>query len=117
MDLYKDLNWDMCYLSQYSERKGTFAFKNYPDDVSREEKRDRWHRLNEVLKKIARDQNQPYKDQVVEVLVEKYRKGICEGRSEHFKTCTFPSKKDFTGQLVKIKVVNPREWLLEGELA
>ena len=116
MDLYKDLNWDMCYLSQYSERKGTFAFKNLPDDVNREEKRNRWHRLNEVLKKIARDQNQPYKDKTVEVLVEKCRKGICEGRSEHFKTCTFLSKEDLTGQLVKMKVVNPREWLLEGEL-
>lgn len=115
MDLYKDIKWDMCYHSQYSERKGTFAFKNLEDNVSREEKKERWHRLNEVLKKIARENNQPYKGKTVEVLVEKYRKGVCEGRSEHFKTCTFPSKEDLTGKIVKMKVLNPREWLLEGK--
>lgn len=116
MDLYKDINWDMCYHSQYSERNGTFAFKNLEDDVSQEEKKDRWHRLNQVLKNIALENNQKYKDQTVEVLVEKCRKGICEGRSEHFKTCTFESQEDLTGKLVKMKVVNPREWLLEGSL-
>lgn len=116
MQLYKDLNWDMCYHSQYSERKGTFAFKNLEDNISQEEKKDRWHRLNAVLKKIALENNQKFKGQVVEVLVEKCRKGICEGRSEHFKTCTFDSKEDLTGQLIKMKVTNPREWLLEGEL-
>lgn len=114
--LYKDINWDMCYLSQYSERTGTFASKNLPDNVPREEKNRRWHELNEILKQIARQQNQKFKGQTVEVLVEKCRKGICEGRSEHFKTVTFPSKEDCTGKIVKVRVDNPREWLLEGEL-
>jgi len=115
MKLYKDVKWDMCYLSKYSDRVGTFASSNIPDDVPREQKADRWHRLNAVLKQIAFDQNQKYKDQTVEVLVEKYRKGVCEGRSEHFKTVTFPSKEDLTGKIVKVKIENPREWLLEGE--
>jgi len=116
IQLYKDMQWDMCYHSQYSERKGTFAYKNLEDDVDWKVKRARWHELNEILKKIARAQNQKFKGQIVEVLVEKCRKGICEGRSEHFKTCTFESKEDLTGQLIKMKVENPREWLLEGTL-
>ncbi|MFC1810131.1 tRNA (N6-isopentenyl adenosine(37)-C2)-methylthiotransferase MiaB [Patescibacteria group bacterium] len=116
ISLYKDVHWDMCYLSKYSDRIGTFASSNLPDDVSREDKADRWHRLNEVLKQIAREQNQKFKGRTVEVLVEKCRKGICEGRSEHFKTVTFTSSEDLTGQIVKVKVLNPREWLLEGEI-
>lgn len=115
--LYEDIKWDMCYLSQYSERIGTFAHKNIPDDVDREEKNKRWHRLNEILKRIAREQNQKFKDRIVEVLVEKCRKGICEGRNEHFKTVTFSSDQNLIGRLVKVKILNPREWLLEGELA
>lgn len=116
IQLYKEMKWDMCYHSQYSERKGTFAYKNLEDDIDPKIKNQRWHELNQVLKKIAREQNQKFKDKIVEVLVEKCRKGICEGRSEHFKTCTFKSGKDLTGQLVEMKVENPREWLLEGKL-
>jgi tRNA-2-methylthio-N6-dimethylallyladenosine synthase len=116
IQLYKDVKWDMCYLSKYSDRIGTFASSNIPDDVPEEVKTDRWHRLNAVLKQTAFDQNQKFKGRTVKVLVEKCRKGICEGRSEHFKTVQFNSREELTGKIVEVKVLNAREWLLEGEL-
>ena len=115
-NLFKEVEWDMAYLARYSERTGTFAAHNLPDDIPEEVKSKRWHKLNELLKKEARKQNQVFQDKTVEVLVEKYNRGICEGRSEHFKTVTFKSDKDLTGQIVKVKIENPREWLLEGTL-
>jgi tRNA-2-methylthio-N6-dimethylallyladenosine synthase len=115
-NLFKEIEWDMGYLAQYSVRKGTFAATNLKDDVPTRDKKDRWYRLNKLLKEMAFKKHKVFDGKTVEVLVEKYSKGICEGRSEHYKTVTFKSKKDLTGQLVKVKVLKTREWLLEGQI-
>ena len=114
-NLFKEIKWDMAFLAQYSERKGTFATANLKDDVSSEDKKDRWTRLNKLLKEMAFKKHKVFEGKIVEALVEKCKNGICEGRSEHFKTVTFKSDKDLTGQCVKVKVIKAREWLLEGE--
>ncbi|MCD6109773.1 tRNA (N6-isopentenyl adenosine(37)-C2)-methylthiotransferase MiaB [bacterium] len=119
MDTYKlfeDIEWDMCYLAQYSTRKGTFASQYMEDDVPVNIKSERWHRLNEVLKRSALKGHKVFEGKDVEVLVEKCENGICEGRSEHFKTVVFDSEKNLTGTLQKIHVDRGREWQLEGTL-
>jgi tRNA-2-methylthio-N6-dimethylallyladenosine synthase len=117
LSLYNEVKWDMCYLSQYSERTGTFASQNNPDDISTEVKKERWHKLNDLMKQISFENNKRFDGRTVKVLVEKYRNRICEGRSEHFKTVKFKSDEDLTGKMVEVKITNPREWLLEGEVA
>lgn len=114
--LFKEVEWDMAYIAQYSTRIGTFADKQLEDNVPKEVKRERWHKLNTLLEKTSLKKNKEFEGKVVEVLVEKYEGGKCEGRSEHFKTVTFQSNKDLTGSLVKIKVLKGREWLLEGAI-
>ncbi|MBN1495033.1 tRNA (N6-isopentenyl adenosine(37)-C2)-methylthiotransferase MiaB [Candidatus Peregrinibacteria bacterium] len=114
-NLFMETEWDMAYLAQYSVRKGTFASKHLKDDVPSDVKKQRWNALNDLLKKVSLKKHKVFDKKIVEVLVEKYLKGICEGRSEHFKTVTFKSDKDLTGQLVKVKILKAREWLLEGE--
>jgi tRNA-2-methylthio-N6-dimethylallyladenosine synthase len=114
--LFEEVQWDMAYLAQYSTRLGTFADRNLVDDIMQDVKKKRWHRLNDLLTGVAREKNKIFEGKIVEVLVEKYEGGKCEGRSEHFKTVIFPSEKDLTGQLKKVKVIKGREWLLEGEM-
>jgi len=114
--LFEDIEWDMAYLAQYSTRKGTFADKHLDDNVSNEEKKRRWHKLNTLLKAMALKNHKIFEGKIVEVLVEKCENGICEGRSEHFKTTLFPSDKDLVGQLIKVYVEKGREWQLEGHL-
>ena len=119
MDTYKlfeDIEWDMCYLAQYSNRKGTFASQNMEDDISPEVKNERWHRLNELLKRSALKGHKVFEGKVVKVLVEKCKHGECEGRSEHFKTVVFSSNKDLVGTIQRVHVNKGREWRLEGDL-
>jgi len=115
-NLFKEIEWDMAFLAQYSVRKGTFAAANLKDDVPAKDKKDRWYRLNKFLKEMAFKKHNIFNGKIVEALVEKYSNGMCEGRSEHFKTVTFKSDKDLTGQCVKVKLTKAREWLLEGEM-
>lgn len=114
--LYEDIEWDMCYLAQYSNRKGTFASQNMEDDISPEIKAKRWHKLNKVLKNASLKGHKVFKGKDVEVLVEKCKYGKCEGRSEHFKTVVFDSDKDLTGTIQKVHIEKGREWQLEGTL-
>jgi tRNA-2-methylthio-N6-dimethylallyladenosine synthase len=114
--LFEDIEWDMAYLAQYSTRKGTFASQNMQDDVSVEIKGERWHRLNELLKKSSLKRHQVFQNKHVQVLVEQCKNGVCKGRSEHFKTVVFNAKEDLTGTIQTVHVTRAREWQLEGEL-
>jgi len=114
--LFEDIQWDMCYLAQYSNRPGTFASKNMKDDISSEVKSKRWHKLNEVLKESAFKGHKVFDQKDVEVLVEKCEDGKCEGRTQHFKTVVFNSEQNLVGTLQKIHVDKGREWQLEGTL-
>jgi tRNA-2-methylthio-N6-dimethylallyladenosine synthase len=119
MDTYKlfeDLEWDMAFLAQYSNRIGTFASQQMDDDISAEVKRERWHKLNKFLKKSAFKSHKVFEGKDVEVLVEKYKNGVCEGTNKHFKTVLFDCDKDLTGTLQKVHVERGREWQLEGDL-
>jgi len=61
--------FDMIYIGIYSSRPGTLAQKKYPDDISREVKHERWSRLNELLKRISRENNQHEVGHTLTVLI------------------------------------------------
>lgn len=114
--LYEEIKWDHCYLAQYSPRTGTTSEKFFKDDVPREVKRERWHKLNEIMKKISAQRLGEFVGQKIKVLVESQRGRICTGRSEHFKQVTFLSDKKIIGEIVPVKITRAREWILEGIL-
>jgi len=116
VDMYKQLEWDQCFLSQYSPRRGTFAFKKLDDDIPNEVKKERWHKLNDMMRDISAKKNQAYKDQIIEVIVEKQVGKKCSARSESNKEVVFDSGRNLVGELVEVKITQPKEWLLEGEL-
>ncbi len=47
----------MIYMGIYSTRPGTFASKQYQDDVSPEIKHARREKMNDLLKKISTENN------------------------------------------------------------
>lgn len=115
-ELFNEIKWDMAYIAQYSPRKGTFSAENLKDDVPKEMKKLRWHKLNSLLKDISYEKNKKFEGRNVKVLVENYKNGVSSGRSEHFKNVKFSSDTDLTGKLVNVKIERAREWLLEGKL-
>ncbi len=123
VDLYERVRFDISYTARYSVRSGTAAFRAFKDDVTREEKKERWQRLQDVQKRITFEKNQRFFDQTVRVMVERYEApkimdemltGYCYGNSREMKLVRFPGRADFVGEMVDVKVLKADTWLLEG---
>jgi tRNA-2-methylthio-N6-dimethylallyladenosine synthase len=115
VDLYKKCDFDIAYLAMYSERSGTVAAKIYKDDVSMEEKKRRWRVLQDLMEEIVLRKNQKYLGQVVEVLVDEFKDGVCTGNSNEMKLVQFLGNKKMVGKLVKVKINFAEKWIFKGE--
>lgn len=115
--LFEELEFDHAYIAQYSERRGTTAGRFMQDDVAPEVKKQRWNRLNDLLRQHSKKKLAQFQDKTIKVLVEGREKGgIMTGRSEHFKTIRFSGSDELIGQIVPVKITKTMEWILEGEL-
>lgn len=119
VELYKKADFDIAFLAMYSPRSGTAAKTAFADTVPREEKRRRWRILQDLMEEIVLRKNQKFVGNTAEVLVEKCesRAGaqICSGNSNEMKLTTFVGAPEDVGKIVKVKINNAREWVLEGE--
>ena len=117
VELFNEFQWDQVFISRYSERIGTIAAKNFPNDVPKDVKASRWHRLNNLLKQISKQKHQSYEGKIVEVLVEKFNSltSECEGRSRDMKLVQFPGQPEQVGKILNIRVIKGLDWLLKGE--
>ncbi len=113
---FEEMEFEHGYISQYSERTGTTAERFIKDDISKNVKKERWIKLNELLKKLSAKTLERFVGKTVNILVENQNENICLGRSEHFKAVQFESGRDLLGQIVPVKIVSAREWMLHGEL-
>lgn len=118
-DLYKEIKWDMAFLARYSPRKGTTAVSVWGDDVPRTIKAKRWHALNDILEKCARQYHNSLKGKFLEVLVESFNKetGECEGKSRENKVIQFQGTQDMIGRIVNVEVTKGCTWLAKGRIA
>ncbi len=118
MQLIRDVGFDTSFSFVYSRRPGTPA-ADLEDDVSKEEKFNRLHRLqalvNEQANEIAR--NMVGTEQVV--LVERLsRRDDAEimGRTENNRIVNFPGQARLIGQLVKVRITEALTNTLRGEI-
>lgn len=116
LKFFEEMRFEHCYLSQYSQRAGTTAAKFIRDDISPQIKKERWHTLNNLLKKMSAKALKRFIGRTVNVLVENQNKKVCHGRSEHFKTVQFQSGRNLMGQIVPVKITDSEQWVLLGEL-
>lgn len=70
IELIERCRFKNSFIFQYSVRPGTKAAERYEDDVPRDVKARRNHELLEVQNRIAKEDNQAFIGQTVEVLVE-----------------------------------------------
>ncbi|MAF13384.1 MAG: hypothetical protein CMI53_00620 [Parcubacteria group bacterium] len=115
MQLFKDIKFDMAFLSQYSQRSHTKAAE-LKDNVTKDEKKRREKALNIILKKTALTHNKKLVGLTVEVLVDNYKDGFCFGKTNSYKNIKFASDIDRTGELIFIKITSCYAWGLSGEL-
>jgi tRNA-2-methylthio-N6-dimethylallyladenosine synthase len=116
-ELYKEIRWDMAYIARYSERPGTVSSKAFEDDISREVKAKRWHRLNDILTECSLEYHKNMEGKTYEVLVESHNKetGECEGKCRENKVIQFKGTPDLVGKIIQVQVIKGLEWLAKGE--
>ncbi len=116
--LFQELRFDMAYIARYSPRPGTVSVKAFKDDVPREEKARRWHKMNDILEICASEFHNSMEGKEYEVLVESFNEstGECEGKSRENKTIQFKGDPDLIGTIQNVKVTKGLQWLVKGEL-
>ncbi len=107
LSLMEEVGFDWAFMFAYSERPGTLAAKQYPDDVPPEVKN---RRLNEIIALQGRKSLERYRSWIgkrVRVLVEGPSKRnpdeLC-GRASNSMMCVFPSAGQKPGDYVELIV-------------
>ena len=113
--LFKEIRYDMAYISQFSPRPGTAADK-FKDDVSHQEKERRWKTLTNILRETALEKNKQHVGKTIEVLPDDYKDGFLAGKSRNYKTVKFKGSKNLIGKFVKVEILEALPWSLKGKL-
>ena len=107
LSLMEEVGFDWAFMFQYSERPGTLAARNYPDDVPPEVKT---RRLNEIIALQNRKGLESYRRDIgkrLTVLVEgpsrRNPDDLC-GRASNNKMCVFPAGGHRVGDYVDVLV-------------
>ncbi len=119
IDVVEKVRYDSAFTFIYSKRKGTPAAE-MEDQIEDDVKHERFNRVLEKVNEIVKEINDSYKDKVVEVLVEgksKTDENVLSGRTRQNKLVNFTGgSEDLTGKLVKVKIVDPKSFSLNGVL-
>jgi tRNA-2-methylthio-N6-dimethylallyladenosine synthase len=113
-DLLVELKMDVAHLARYSTRAGTVADRRLEDDVSDEEKWERFRLLEELQENIAAEINQNYLGQTVEVLFEEEVRGRWKGRTTTNKLVFVESGHSLKGQILPITITWTGPWSMQG---
>lgn len=116
LKLYEEVQYDNAYTFIYSKRDGTPAV-NFPDEISIETKKQRLQKLNEVVQKYSKLNNEKYIGLELEVLVEgpsKTNPDVLTGYSPQQKVVNFTGHAQ-AGDLVKVKIMSASRFSLNGK--
>ena len=118
LSLLKEVVFDSAFMFKYSERPGTFASKNLPDNVPEEVKIERLNEIIALQNQMSALSNQRDVGKVFEVLVEGRSKRSSEqlfGRTSQNKVVVFPKGNHKVGDFVSVKISSSTSATLIGE--
>lgn len=117
-DVLRKVEFDSAFIFKYSERKGTIAYKKFPDDVPDEKKTERIMRLNDLQKEITLKRNLAHVNQIQEILIEDeatHSPDCFHGRSDGNKSVIIPKGNYKPGDLINVKIIHATPHILRGE--
>ncbi len=120
LDLMRTVGFDASFMFKYSERPGTLASRQMPDNVPEEVKIERLNRMIALQNELSAASNIRDRGHVFEVLVEGVAKRSHEqmvGRTSQNKTAVFPRGNAKVGEFVKVRVLDSSSATLICELA
>jgi tRNA-2-methylthio-N6-dimethylallyladenosine synthase len=119
LSLMREVGFDMAFMFKYSERPGTFAAKNLPDNIPEEVKLRRLAEIIDLQNELSNESNQRDTGKVFEVLVEGFSKRSKEqlfGRTSQNKVVIFPREGRRIGETIKVKINSASSATLFGEV-
>ena len=115
--LLSELRFDAVHVAAYSPRPGTTASRELEDDIPPAVKKERLNTIEQLQGKIAAEINEHLLGETVEILVESRVKGKWQGRTRTGKLVFFSDSREYTGQLVKIRIEKTSPWSLQGTVS
>ncbi len=118
IELMKWAKFDLAYMFKYSERPGTFAYKNLKDNVPEEIKQRRLEEMIVLQNQISLENNQSDIGKAFEVLIEGVSKRSEQdvfGRTSQNKVIVFPKKDYQIGDFANVIVKECTKATLVGE--
>ena len=119
LSLMREVGYDSAFMFKYSERKGTYASKNLPDDVPEEVKLRRLQEMIDLQMELSLVSNKNDIGKEFEVLVEGYSKRSREqlsGRTSQNKVVLFDNQGQKVGDLVRVRIKDASAITLFGDI-
>lgn len=119
LQLMREAGFDAAFMFKYSERPGTLASREMPDNVSEEIKIDRLNRMIALQNELSLESNLRDVGKEFEVLVEgtsKRSEDELFGRTSQNKVAVFPRGEARPGDFVRVRVLSASSATLRAEL-
>lgn len=119
LSLMREVGFDSAFMFKYSERPGTLASRQLPDNVPEEVKIERLNRMIALQNELSLESNRRDIGKEFDVLVEGTSKRSTQqmvGRTQQNKTCVFGRGNCKVGDTVKVKVTDATSATLICEL-
>ena len=120
LSLMRECAYDSAFMFKYSERPGTYASKNLPDDVPEETKIRRLNELIALQNELSLTANQRCIGQEYDILIEGVSKRSREqlfGRTEQNKVVIFDRADHRVGETIRVRITEATSATLKGEVA
>lgn len=111
--------YDYAYMFKYSERPGTLAARQYPDDIDEATKSRRLAEIIDLQKRLSHESNLPQIGKTFRVLIESESKKSDQhlsGRTGENKVVVFPRKNFKPGDYVNVLITACTPATLIGEV-
>ena len=117
LEVVNHCKYDGAYTFIFSPRVGTPAAK-MEDNTPLKEKEERLQRLNALVNKYARENNEKYQDKIVPVLIEGYsdKGGKLMGYTDTMKLVNVVGDSSSIGSIVPVRITEVKTWSMEGEV-
>ena len=116
INLLKEVDFDKVHVAAYSERKGTFAFRQIEDDIPQKTKRERLNEVNKLQDTVQNNLNSKYLNKFYEVLIEGKNRDKYYGRTEGDKLVYVENLNEtFIGQILKTRIIDFSPYSLIAE--
>ncbi len=118
LSLMREVGYEIAFMFKYSERPGTFASENLPDDIPEEVKSRRLSEIVALQRELSLISNEKDIGKEFEVLVEgfsKKSKAHFYGRTSQNKVVIIPRKGRKIGELVQVRITEVSSATLMGE--